>query len=1377
MKHSAEPLLAYLDRPNRKRLEKVVHSYHAFVWRVAYRVTGHREDATDICQDVFLKLLLDPPAAGSVRAPLGYLSWRVLHRVNQLRRSADRRRKRERESFQHANRDGLLPEDYDALYKEIERLPADLRTTVELRYLAGLSGRDVGRILAISESAVSQRLDRARGLLKRRLTEFAPSLAILSVQLPGTDTPPEPAALLPQLVKLCEKGAAVSATSASGAAAAAGAGASTFLVGAKKVAIPMTAAALLTGAMVFLADRFTSESDPNADSEVVGSAQTVDDSTAGDVTVANVSLSTEAAALTDEAEDSADAGPVALRGRVTNARGEPVAGAKVFVLESERFEALYESLQNGVEDDVVGNIRSFSDRAHALLRALSPALTDEDGSYAFSALAPGTSRVFASHPSYLGYKKGWVLIQGGEESLFDITLSDAYSIAGRVVTTGGAALSGASVLALSADAAKVRGIGQMMQMIMGALDGSAIVGNAPVTTAADGSFRFESLAPVLHSIKVRHDDYALTQVDGIPVGEDGIVVVMSSGPSLVGQLVGPNGEAVSGATVTVAAPTLDPSRATQAMMLGGDLDLLREKTRSTKTAGDGSFSLRGVAAGALSLTARTEGLPPHSQVVVIPAEGLDVGTIELEEPFQVGGVVRTAGGVELSGARVWLTKAKTPRSAGSPKSAADVLAEVVTGDSGAFSFAGVAAGEYRVHAMDDQNGAAVAESVMAGEEALELRIASAAVVRGVCLDAIDHSPITGAAVRLRNVSERVRQSGDDGGFEFLGVLPDADSLSLSIQHREYQRKQLQLQLDAAGPQEFLLEPKQGVSGVVLNASGERVAGARVAVEVPGLPPAMMAITGGRLADSTDAEGGFFVEMTPNPALTPEIAASHPDWGKARVGPFQPDELPSEVEIVLQETTAVEGKVTTVDGSPVDRARVLLKRDVEINELIRMQIQLLPPGFADTVAYTSADGTFRIGGLERGTYSAEVQAVGFAKSLIEQIDLTAEEAHLDVQLDLGQVIEVRVVDGDGGGLSGVEVVALVQMDVGDSPLLDEQNRYEMEVFRATNSSGTAAAVSGPDGHCVLTRLPDATYTIVARAEGYGFAQVNDIRPGDACPDIVLARHGLIEGYVTDAASGEAVTSFQVRLVRRSDDRTTTLRILEQQTLAVDHDDGLFECANLLPAKYDLKVWSAAHAVAVHTFEIESGEERSVDVSLVPGGTVRGTVHSQGGAPLSGVRVTLIVGLRAGDGKTLHDIREATTSDDGTFEVHGLTAGTATVTPSHSDFCLHGSVPNVEVSSDSPATVDMVLEAAGRLQGEVRRVDLGSDARPGYEVRLISDPQHGDRRTRTTHLVTSDGRFEFASIRPGDYEVQLWAEGETKSSKRVSIRAHETTRVEL
>jgi len=88
------PFESYLRRPSRRRHASVVRTYHDFVRRTAYRIAGNEDEARDVCQDVFLKLLLEPPAPGSIASVHGYLTCRVLARVQTPRGSLERRQRK-----------------------------------------------------------------------------------------------------------------------------------------------------------------------------------------------------------------------------------------------------------------------------------------------------------------------------------------------------------------------------------------------------------------------------------------------------------------------------------------------------------------------------------------------------------------------------------------------------------------------------------------------------------------------------------------------------------------------------------------------------------------------------------------------------------------------------------------------------------------------------------------------------------------------------------------------------------------------------------------------------------------------------------------------------------------------------------------------------------------------------------------------------------------------------------------------------------------------------------------------------------------------------------------------------------------------------------
>ena len=209
MGRAPESLQRYLERPTRRRLAAVVRAYHGFVWETALRVTRNEEDAADICQEVFLKLLADPPASGSVRSAKGYLAWCVVGKATNLRRAIARRETREREGMRAASEDALPVEDRDALYSAIAALSGELRGAIELRYLAGLPNRAIAETLGVAERTVEDRLQRARELLRRKLAPSAFGLLAVLSDLEGR-VRSAPAGLLERLLRVAELGSALS---------------------------------------------------------------------------------------------------------------------------------------------------------------------------------------------------------------------------------------------------------------------------------------------------------------------------------------------------------------------------------------------------------------------------------------------------------------------------------------------------------------------------------------------------------------------------------------------------------------------------------------------------------------------------------------------------------------------------------------------------------------------------------------------------------------------------------------------------------------------------------------------------------------------------------------------------------------------------------------------------------------------------------------------------------------------------------------------------------------------------------------------------------------------------------------------------------------
>ena len=62
-------------------------------------------------------------------------------------------------------------DDYSELYEAIRQLPPEIRICVTLYYLEGYSVKETAKLLGITESAVKNRLARARARLRSELEE------------------------------------------------------------------------------------------------------------------------------------------------------------------------------------------------------------------------------------------------------------------------------------------------------------------------------------------------------------------------------------------------------------------------------------------------------------------------------------------------------------------------------------------------------------------------------------------------------------------------------------------------------------------------------------------------------------------------------------------------------------------------------------------------------------------------------------------------------------------------------------------------------------------------------------------------------------------------------------------------------------------------------------------------------------------------------------------------------------------------------------------------------------------------------------------------------------------------------------------------------
>jgi RNA polymerase sigma-70 factor, ECF subfamily len=157
----------------------LVRRQSRFVFRVAYAVLLNSHDAEDAVQEIFLKLYRNRAwqNAGNERAFLARVAWRVSldlrPRSSPLSASADFVSVDDHPSRHPGPDQALLEANQRAtVHAMIDALPQELRVPLMLSAFDELNSREIGEILGIPEGTVRTRLQRARQVLRQKLTSL-----------------------------------------------------------------------------------------------------------------------------------------------------------------------------------------------------------------------------------------------------------------------------------------------------------------------------------------------------------------------------------------------------------------------------------------------------------------------------------------------------------------------------------------------------------------------------------------------------------------------------------------------------------------------------------------------------------------------------------------------------------------------------------------------------------------------------------------------------------------------------------------------------------------------------------------------------------------------------------------------------------------------------------------------------------------------------------------------------------------------------------------------------------------------------------------------------------------------------------------------------
>lgn len=503
----------------------------------------------------------------------------------------------------------------------------------------------------------------------------------------------------------------------------------------------------------------------------------------------------------------------ALAGRVVGPQGEPVPGVQISQTESR---------------EVWNGDRPISITASA--RGVGQ--TDRDGRFRLTELDTAADTTVDLQFSKQGYKgrllRGVEIPEGGGTPL-EVALEKGETLEGRVLTGRGDPVAGAEVAATRQEPSMI-----------GAGYGSSFL---QTLTDGDGLYRLEGLESGSYDIAATSPEQeTVSSVLEVRPGANRLDLTLPGGVEVDGLVVDPAGSPVPGATVSLR--TFPEGR------------ILHTESRA-----DGAFRLRAVADGDYRLAGQADGFAltvQENAVVHVAGQAVHGLELRLERGTVLTG--RLLGFTPDELRRIRIQAYRQPDPAG--RTPGDFSRNTAIIQDGRYRIPSLSAGTWQVMAMAGSRSAQGTVTIDPGTEqvSLDLEAPSGFTLSGRVL--LDGAPLAGATViltgRAAAATEEPGRGGQDsiawdGGFKIPGLKAGAYRLVVSgaggiVDDRE---------IEIAGDQTVAIEISTGnLSGQVLSASGEPIAGALVSLATKTPSQGVGGIGAGGPAVRSNEQGTF-----------------------------------------------------------------------------------------------------------------------------------------------------------------------------------------------------------------------------------------------------------------------------------------------------------------------------------------------------------------------------------------------------------------------------------------------------------------------------------------------------------------------------------------
>jgi RNA polymerase sigma-70 factor (ECF subfamily) len=151
-----------------KPIDELYSSHNLMVFRTAHRITGNAEDAEDVLQTVFLRLL-KRDALAEIDTPESYLRRAAVNAALDIVRARQADNSLELERMPASGSCTELRDLRDTLRRALAKLPERTAEMFALRFFEGYSNPEIAKMMGLSQIVVAVTVHRTRKKLQQEL--------------------------------------------------------------------------------------------------------------------------------------------------------------------------------------------------------------------------------------------------------------------------------------------------------------------------------------------------------------------------------------------------------------------------------------------------------------------------------------------------------------------------------------------------------------------------------------------------------------------------------------------------------------------------------------------------------------------------------------------------------------------------------------------------------------------------------------------------------------------------------------------------------------------------------------------------------------------------------------------------------------------------------------------------------------------------------------------------------------------------------------------------------------------------------------------------------------------------------------------------------